>query len=464
MPNIAALVTVAAVMFAVLGAITLIAHIYNLNNIKSKTVGDGQHGTARWANKAEIRKTYRHIPFTPKKWRKQAKQNQTPTMTAIAPRKLLRKKTEPTEEALPQGIVVGCKGGKHSTTAMIDTGDVHVLMIGAAGVGKTAFWLYPCIEYACASGMSFLSTDTKGDVMRNYGRKKWHHTTVNYVLNNERYKGDALLQKQITTQTLPFKKQRNHGEQPMYYVENSNPAIVSRETYEAVQALIKSRQPSCKRKAKTYPLTRMLLCPDCGHTFRRQVVNGTAYWLCAAKATNKTDCAWRRVKEDEVYAAFNLMIRKVQANREYLLGTLIRQLEELQYRTTGSQQRIKEIDREIADLTAQNLVLSRLHGKGVLNAADYTAQSDVLENKITELRIERRAKITDSDENEMLDELKMLNDILKEVEIGIDFDAELFEQTVDSITVDSNELLTFHLAGGISLPEKIREKGRCYQA
>lgn len=90
-------------------------------------------------------------------------------MTATAPRKLLRKKTEPTEEVLPQGIVVGCKGGKHSTTAMIDTGDVHVLMIGAAGVGKTAFWLYPCIEYACASGMSFLSTDTKGDVMRNYG-------------------------------------------------------------------------------------------------------------------------------------------------------------------------------------------------------------------------------------------------------------------------------------------------------
>lgn len=47
---------------------------------------------------------------------------------------------------------------------------------------------------------------------------------------------------------------------------------------------------------------------------------------------------------------------------------------------------------------------------------------------------------------------------------SIGFDAELFEQMVDSITVDSNELLTFHLAGGISLPEKIREKGRCYQA
>ncbi len=92
MPNIAALVTVAAVMFAVLGAITLIAHIYNLNNIKSKTVGDGQHGTARWANKTEIRKAYRHIPFTPKKWRRQAKQNQIPTMTATAPRNCLGKR------------------------------------------------------------------------------------------------------------------------------------------------------------------------------------------------------------------------------------------------------------------------------------------------------------------------------------------------------------------------------------
>ena len=67
---------------------------------------------------------------------------------------------------------------------------------------------------------------------------------MNYVLNNERYMGDALLQKKITTQTLPFKSRKNHGEQTMYYIEDSNPAIVSRETYEAVQALIK--KPTAK--------------------------------------------------------------------------------------------------------------------------------------------------------------------------------------------------------------------------
>ena len=56
MPNIAPLIFVAALMFCVLSGVTLLAHIYNLNNIKAKTVGDGQHGTARWATKAEIKR------------------------------------------------------------------------------------------------------------------------------------------------------------------------------------------------------------------------------------------------------------------------------------------------------------------------------------------------------------------------------------------------------------------------
>ena len=122
------LVIVAGIMFAVLGGVTLLSHIYSLNGIKSKTVGDGQHGTARWATKAEIKKIYKHVPFDPQRWRKQAAKGQTPTGDDGKP--------------LPQGIVVGCT---RNTTAMVDTGDVHALMIGAAGVGKTAFWLYPCI-------------------------------------------------------------------------------------------------------------------------------------------------------------------------------------------------------------------------------------------------------------------------------------------------------------------------------
>ena len=171
------LILVAALMFSVLGGITLIAHMYTLNSIKSKTVGDGQHGTARWATRSEIRKTYRRIPFTPERWRKEA----TPSYKG---------------KPLPQGIVVGCTG-RRKTCALVDTGDVHALMIGAAGVGKTAYWLYPCIEYACASGMSFLSTDTKGDIVRNYGevarRYYGYNISVIDLRNPTRSHGNNLL-------------------------------------------------------------------------------------------------------------------------------------------------------------------------------------------------------------------------------------------------------------------------------
>lgn len=189
MSGITILIIAAATMACTLGGVSLLAHVYTLNNIKSKTVGDGQHGSARWATKSEIKRVYRHIPFTPDKWRAQTKNGVKPTYTGGK-----RKKTR--EEELPQGIIVGCKGGKKNTTAMVDTGDVHALMIGAAGVGKTAYWLYPCIEYACASGMSFLSTDTKGDVMRNYGgvaKEYGYNVSVIDLRNPTKSNGNNLL-------------------------------------------------------------------------------------------------------------------------------------------------------------------------------------------------------------------------------------------------------------------------------
>lgn len=156
--QIITLIAVALTMFGVIGLLSLLAHYYTLNGIKSKTVGDGQHGTARWATKAEIKKTYTEVPYEPEKWRK--------------------------KENLPtaQGLVVGCKNVHRKVTALVDTGDIHCLMIGAAGVGKTANFLYPNLEYACASGMSFLTTDTKGDLYRNYGSIAKDHYGYNVAV------------------------------------------------------------------------------------------------------------------------------------------------------------------------------------------------------------------------------------------------------------------------------------------
>lgn len=133
--------------------VTYASKRHNLNSIKDKTVGNGQHGTARWATQQEVRRTYHHVPFTPEQWRLEAREGKHPTAGG---------------KPLPQGIILGSKGLK-TTIALVDSDDVHVLMIGASGVGKTAYFLYPNLEYACASGMSFLALDTKGDLARNYG-------------------------------------------------------------------------------------------------------------------------------------------------------------------------------------------------------------------------------------------------------------------------------------------------------
>ncbi|GAA6305798.1 type IV secretory system conjugative DNA transfer family protein [Flavonifractor plautii] len=139
------LILLLAVVFGALVAITTFSGRGSLDSIKSKTVGDGQHGTARWATQGEIKKTFRSVPFQTALWRK--------------------------GERLPgaQGLVLGCTGKKGQLTALVDSDDIHCLMIGASGVGKTAFFLYPNLEYACASGMSFFASDTKGDLARNYG-------------------------------------------------------------------------------------------------------------------------------------------------------------------------------------------------------------------------------------------------------------------------------------------------------
>jgi type IV secretion system protein VirD4 len=81
---------------------------------------------------------------------------------------LWRQQEESRPPADSQGLVVGCVTAGKKMTALVDSGDVHCLMIGAAGVGKTANFLYPNLEYACASGMSFITSDTKGDLYRNY--------------------------------------------------------------------------------------------------------------------------------------------------------------------------------------------------------------------------------------------------------------------------------------------------------
>ena len=148
MPGYELLILCGGAFLGLLIVIESLSERTNLNGIKGRTVGDGQHGSARFLTKKELHTVYTRVPYTPKAWRSAAKRGK--------------------EIRLPEGILLSCEKRGKKIFALVDPSDVHTMMVGAAGCGKTAYWLYPNLEYACACGMSFVTTDTKGDLYRNF--------------------------------------------------------------------------------------------------------------------------------------------------------------------------------------------------------------------------------------------------------------------------------------------------------
>lgn len=106
-------------------------------------------------------------------------------------------------------------------------------------------------------------------------------------------------------------------------------------------------------------------------------------------------------------------------------------------------------------LNAQNLVVAQLHSSGILNNAEYAAQSGELNRKVSELRSERRRILMEDEDNEVIESLRALDEIMADYAPTEDFDEDLFGQIVESITVVSKNALRFCLAGGLALTERI---------
>lgn len=146
---------------------------------------------------------------------------------------------------------------------------------------------------------------------------KWHDSTVLAILKNEKYKGDAKLQKTYTPNYRDKKKKVNKGELNSYYVEDSHPAIISKEIWAKVQiemekrAKVKGNTKGSKKYQKRYPLSGMLYCSKCGSTLRRRTWNSKLkckkiVWQCSNYIKNGKSACEGTVIEDEVISRLNI--------------------------------------------------------------------------------------------------------------------------------------------------------------
>ena len=142
----------------------------------------------------------------------------------------------------------------------------------------------------------------KTGVLTPMKKKHWSDSTIVNILTNEKYKGDALLQKKFTVDFLTKKTVVNEGQLPMYHAEGTHEPIITMEQFEAVQRRL-SRQADKHAHPgvtpKRYPFSGKIACSVCGKKYRRKVTATGPVWICSTyNNKGKQYCASKQIPED----------------------------------------------------------------------------------------------------------------------------------------------------------------------
>ena len=161
-------------------------------------------------------------------------------------------------------------------------------------------WVFD--SYIAGYGTAEIARTLRENNVPTYFGGVWRPMRIVELLRNEKYAGNALLQKEFTIDHLTKARARNRGELPMYFAEGSHPAIVSVETFDAAQQrLERNRLASCAAcdTTATHPFTGMIVCDKCGKKYKRVTKNGRYSWNCSTYQTfGKAYCHTKKIPED----------------------------------------------------------------------------------------------------------------------------------------------------------------------
>jgi len=291
---------------------------------------------------------------------------------------------------------------------------------------------------------------------------RWAANAVGYVLKNEKYIGDALLQKTYTTNTLPFTKKNNHGEKPQYYVEASHEPIITKDKFYRVQELFqwKNRTGICNEPSGKYPLNRKIRCAECNSIFRHRTTSkGQAAWECSNRNRNGADnCPVQNVKEDEVYEAFITMYNRLKKRKGEILYPMLKYMEQAYTMGEDISQEAALLNGRIAEAAKKLARLNGLAEKGVLSEALLAKNRAPLERELYELRQEKKRLQVRGDPEEVKELRSLIRIIEAGPEVMVEFNPIIFNNMVCTISVAKEDFLIFHLMGGLALKENIQRR------
>lgn len=282
-------------------------------------------------------------------------------------------------------------------------------------------------------------------------KKKWNVSTVLSILQNEKYKGDAVLQKRFTVDFLTKTTKVNEGEVPQYYVENSHPAIIEPEVFDMVQAEIKRRKPIGRQQSGVGCFSGKIICGECGGFYGSKVWHSTSkyrrtVWQCNNKFKNETHCKTPHLSEEVLQRIFVEAFNRVIEDKDRIIGDFDAIIEVLTD--------ISSLDKESTKLRDECAVVMELIRKCVEENAHSAMDQSEYQERYNELvdRYETAKRRLDAiaDEKQaraakresisrFLTDLKRLDGLLAE------FDEELWYATVDTMTVrlECEAIVTF---------------------
>lgn len=284
----------------------------------------------------------------------------------------------------------------------------------------------------------------------------WKYNTIDYILQNERYAGNALLQKRYTTDTLPFCLKKNRGERPQYFVEDINEAIVSQKIFDKAQALRRERRVAQGQMHNK--VSQHMRC-SCGSPIRAKQVRDRWYWVCCWHDERHT-CPLMPIPEEEVEQAF---LRLYYRLKHYGIDVLTQLISDLYAARTGSllwSENIVEINKQISDIASQERLLTQLKQQGSVDPDIFISRGNLLAERRRELKLQKE-RILRSEEDHTIQQTQDLLDVLESGPDWLDdFDEQLFSDLVEKIVVVDNEKLCFRLLNGLEVTEKIERTQR----
>ena len=220
------------------------------------------------------------------------------------------------------------------------------------------------------------------------GKQTWYMSCIKSILTNEKYKGDALLQKTYTADFLTKKKKINKGEIPQYYVKKNHEAIIEPEIFDMVQKQIKTSKPGKNRQSCTSIFSSKIKCDECGSWYGSKVWHSNdkyrrVIWQCNHKFDNDRKCTTPHLDENQIKQAFISAMNKIVKSKGQIISDFEMIKNEIFDTEAHDDDRKEKLERFIQNLKKQRDTITEFDNDLWLSMVDYVTVNSKDDIKVT---------------------------------------------------------------------------------